>query len=83
MYVRRPRSVARFITRVLSQVHPGPVILMHDGGEVRSNTIAALPVVINALKRQGYSFITLDRSSSDLGHDRSPRPWHELSETLG
>lgn len=47
--------------RVLSQVRPGAVILFHDGGGNRNNTIAALPLIIADLKRQGYSFITLEK----------------------
>ncbi len=45
--------------RVLDAVKPGSIILMHDGGGDRSQTIAALPVIIKALKARGYSMVTL------------------------
>jgi len=35
----------------------GSVILMHDGGGDRSATVAALPVLIDALRAHGYSIV--------------------------
>ena len=32
---------------------------MHDGGGDRSQTVAALPAIINALRRRHYSFVTV------------------------
>jgi peptidoglycan/xylan/chitin deacetylase (PgdA/CDA1 family) len=45
--------------RVLSQVHPGAIVLQHDGGGDRSETLAALPDEIQTLKRRGYRFATI------------------------
>ncbi|MFC9694496.1 polysaccharide deacetylase family protein [Kribbella sp. NPDC056951] len=45
--------------RVLGGVKSGSVILMHDGGGNRSQTIAALPGILEKLKAQGYGFRTL------------------------
>jgi peptidoglycan/xylan/chitin deacetylase (PgdA/CDA1 family) len=53
-YLRPPAGT--IASRVLSQVHPGAIILMHDGGGDRSNTVAALPMIIAALRSQGYAF---------------------------
>lgn len=36
------------------------IILLHDGGGDRSQTVAALPAIIDALAAQGYSFVTVD-----------------------
>ncbi|GGR30649.1 polysaccharide deacetylase family protein [Deinococcus ruber] len=44
---------------VLAQVRPGSIILMHDGGGHRDSSMAALPVIVKALKAQGYSFVTV------------------------
>ncbi|MFI5527127.1 polysaccharide deacetylase family protein [Kitasatospora sp. NPDC051853] len=44
--------------RVLRQVRPGSVVLMHDGGGDRSQTVAALPLMIDGLRRRGYRFVT-------------------------
>ncbi len=42
---------------VLSQVHPGAVVLLHDGGGDRSQTVAALPDIIDGLVELGYTFV--------------------------
>ncbi|QKW18519.1 polysaccharide deacetylase family protein [Kitasatospora sp. NA04385] len=50
------------ITRaVLDQARPGAVILLHDGGGDRSQTVAALPAVIEGLTARGYAFARVDR----------------------
>ena len=50
---------------------PGSVILMHDGGGDRSQTMEALPQIISAWKAAGYRFVTVNEliesdSSIDL-----------------
>jgi len=47
---------------VLSNIHPGAIILMHDGGEWgdnRTNTIQSLYQIIPAIKEQGLEFVTI------------------------
>jgi peptidoglycan-N-acetylglucosamine deacetylase len=39
----------------------GQVILLHDGGGDRSQTIAALPRIIDALKAKGYQFVPVSQ----------------------
>jgi peptidoglycan/xylan/chitin deacetylase (PgdA/CDA1 family) len=46
-------------SRVLSAVRPGSIVVMHDGGGKRSGTLAALPGIIDALRRHGYRFRTV------------------------
>jgi chitin deacetylase len=41
---------------VLAQLRPGGVILMHDGGGNRSQTVDALGPLITVLRRAGYYF---------------------------
>jgi peptidoglycan-N-acetylglucosamine deacetylase len=38
---------------------PGTILLLHDGGGNRTNTVAALPGIIEAAKKKGYRFVTL------------------------
>jgi cellulose synthase/poly-beta-1,6-N-acetylglucosamine synthase-like glycosyltransferase/peptidoglycan/xylan/chitin deacetylase (PgdA/CDA1 family) len=38
---------------------PGEVIMMHDGGGNRSETVAALPLIIKDLEKRGYHFTTV------------------------
>ncbi len=52
-------STATIVQRVLSRVSPGAIILMHDGGGDRANTVAALPTIIKNLKKRGYEFATV------------------------
>ncbi len=56
-----PQVIAQ---RVLSQVKPGSIILLHDGLETRENPqvqnmIAALPIIIETLQAEGYRFVTI------------------------
>ncbi len=50
--------------RVLRRARSGTIILLHDGngtkhGSDRSRTVAALPQIIESLKSQGYTFVTV------------------------
>ncbi|MBW4477006.1 MAG: polysaccharide deacetylase family protein [Tolypothrix brevis GSE-NOS-MK-07-07A] len=56
-YSRPP--VSRLIRNVTRESKPGGIVLMHDGGGNRSNTVEALPQIINHFKKQGYSFVTI------------------------
>jgi peptidoglycan/xylan/chitin deacetylase (PgdA/CDA1 family) len=47
------------IERVLAQVRPGAIILSHDGGGNRSETLAAYPQIIRTLRSRGYRFETV------------------------
>ncbi|SKB14568.1 Polysaccharide deacetylase [Planktothrix sp. PCC 11201] len=52
-------SSDKIIDNVLKQAKSGGIILMHDGGGNRSETVKALPIVIKKLKEQGYTFVTV------------------------
>ncbi len=54
------------INRVLSQVGNGAIILMHDGGGDRSQTVAALPTIIETLHKRGFRFVTSQQLVADL-----------------
>lgn len=43
----------------INGAHPGGIILMHDGGGDRSQTVAALDRTITTLKQRGYEFVTV------------------------
>ncbi|MER5352269.1 polysaccharide deacetylase family protein [Kitasatospora sp. NPDC002551] len=45
--------------RVLNAVKPGSVVLFHDGGGDRGQTVAALPGILRTLKSRGYTFALL------------------------
>ncbi len=54
----RPGTLAIY-DRVVGGAHPGAIILQHDGGGDRSETLAALPHEIRTLRRRGYRFVTV------------------------
>lgn len=45
------------VSRAVGRTRPGGVILMHDGGGNRSQTVAALDRTIKRLKAKGYTFV--------------------------
>ncbi|GAA1587746.1 hypothetical protein GCM10009804_49830 [Kribbella hippodromi] len=60
-----PRDWARpgtnaIVHNILTRSHNRDVILMHDGGGNRAQTVAALDKVLPLLKAQGYSFPAMD-----------------------
>ena len=55
---RRPGTQA-IVNHLLSHAKPGAIILMHDGGGDRSQTLAALKTALPQLVEQGYVFRNL------------------------
>jgi peptidoglycan/xylan/chitin deacetylase (PgdA/CDA1 family) len=54
----RPGTDAIF-RRVAGAVQNGSIVIQHDGGGNRSQTLAALPREIQTLKARGYTFVTV------------------------
>jgi peptidoglycan/xylan/chitin deacetylase (PgdA/CDA1 family) len=55
---RRP-GVATIVHRAVAGARPGAIILLHDAGGDRAQTIAALPLIVNALRQRGYHLVTV------------------------
>jgi peptidoglycan/xylan/chitin deacetylase (PgdA/CDA1 family) len=49
------------LNRTLAGLEPGAIILLHDAGGDRSQTVAALPLIIKALRKRGYKLVTVPR----------------------
>jgi peptidoglycan-N-acetylglucosamine deacetylase len=47
------------IDGVMQQANAGNIILFHDGGGDRSQTVAALPVIIDQLRARGFQFVSV------------------------
>ena len=47
------------VADVMRQAKNGNIILFHDGGGDRSQTIAALPQIIDQLRAKGYQFVSV------------------------
>jgi peptidoglycan/xylan/chitin deacetylase (PgdA/CDA1 family) len=54
----RPGTGAIY-SNVVGNAHPGAIVIQHDGGGDRSETLAALPHEIDTLRREGYGFVTV------------------------
>ena len=54
-------SVESIMSYVKAQTKPGAIILMHDGGKNRSQTVAAIPVIVDWLFARGYSLTTVEQ----------------------
>jgi peptidoglycan/xylan/chitin deacetylase (PgdA/CDA1 family) len=61
-------GVPVIVQRALAGAHPGAIILLHDGGGDRTQTIAALPQIIHELRARGYHLVTVPQ----LLHDDPP-----------
>lgn len=56
----RPPS-AVIVRRVAAQIRPGDIVLLHDGGGDRRQTVKALPAIIEAIRAKGLQPVTLSR----------------------
>ncbi|HEY2768820.1 MAG TPA: polysaccharide deacetylase family protein [Solirubrobacteraceae bacterium] len=63
-------GTATIVQRALAGARPGAIVLMHDGGGDRSETIAALPAIVAGLRRKGLHPVTVPRLLLD---DPPPR----------
>jgi peptidoglycan/xylan/chitin deacetylase (PgdA/CDA1 family) len=54
-------GVQAIVQSALAGAHPGAIILMHDAGGDRSETIAALPAIIRGLRKRGLEPVTIPR----------------------
>jgi peptidoglycan-N-acetylglucosamine deacetylase len=62
---QEPESSA-IIDRVLEDAGNGAIILLHDGGGDRTQTIAALPKILTKLQERGFRFVTLQQMTEDM-----------------
>lgn len=51
------RNTEAILAQIKASTKPGSIILMHD---IHQTTIDALPAVLDYLKKEGYSFVTVD-----------------------
>jgi peptidoglycan/xylan/chitin deacetylase (PgdA/CDA1 family) len=58
-------GVPAIVQSALAGAHPGAIILMHDAGGDRSETIAALPEIVKGLRKRGLHPVTIPRLMLD------------------
>jgi peptidoglycan-N-acetylglucosamine deacetylase len=71
-------GVPAIVQSALAGAHPGAIILMHDAGGDRSETVAALPAIIEGLRRKGLHPVTIPK----LMLDDPPPPGQPLPKSL-
>jgi peptidoglycan/xylan/chitin deacetylase (PgdA/CDA1 family) len=54
-------------SRVVDETTDGSIILLHDGGGDRSQTVAALPLIIESLLARGFRFVRVDELANPGG----------------
>jgi peptidoglycan/xylan/chitin deacetylase (PgdA/CDA1 family) len=72
-------GVRRIVHAALTSARPGAIILLHDGGGDRSETVAALPRIIHQLRKRGYRLVTVPDLLRDDPPLRGQPPPHPLS----
>jgi cellulose synthase/poly-beta-1,6-N-acetylglucosamine synthase-like glycosyltransferase/peptidoglycan/xylan/chitin deacetylase (PgdA/CDA1 family) len=55
----KPIPAKEIVDSVLRQAGNGNIILLHDGGGDRTQTVAALPQIIDALRKKGYQLVSV------------------------
>jgi peptidoglycan-N-acetylglucosamine deacetylase len=65
-------GTSEIYSNIVDNAKPGAIILMHDGGGPRDETLAALPEIIDTLRARGYGFETV---SALLGDEMLYRPY--------
>jgi peptidoglycan-N-acetylglucosamine deacetylase len=75
---QRP-GVSKIIYTAVSGAQPGAIILMHDGGGDRSETVAALPRIIVRLRQRGFRMVTVSQLIADDPPASNQPPPHPLS----
>lgn len=58
-YVVYNNNSEKISSTIIKFTHPGYIITLHDGGGNRKNTVEALPIIIDVLKKNGYEFLTI------------------------
>jgi peptidoglycan/xylan/chitin deacetylase (PgdA/CDA1 family) len=69
----RPGS-KRIVRRVLDAARPGAIVLLHDGGGDRSQTVRAVPRIVRRLRARGYRLVTVPRLLADDPPSRKQGP---------
>lgn len=70
---RRP-GVNAIIQAAVRRARPGWIVLMHDAGGPRRQTVRALPHIIHQLRRRGFRLVTVPQMLADAPAPRRQRP---------
>ncbi|GAK09767.1 polysaccharide deacetylase family protein [Geomicrobium sp. JCM 19038] len=68
---KRP-GVANIINNVAPGSHPGDIVLFHDAGGNRSETVKALDKILDQLEKEGFEFVTVSELLLHSGYEGIP-----------
>jgi peptidoglycan/xylan/chitin deacetylase (PgdA/CDA1 family) len=71
-------GAGQIVRHVLAGARPGAIVLLHDAGGDRSQTIAALPSIISKLRARGFHLVTVPQ----LLAEDPPAPGQPLPASL-
>jgi cellulose synthase/poly-beta-1,6-N-acetylglucosamine synthase-like glycosyltransferase/peptidoglycan/xylan/chitin deacetylase (PgdA/CDA1 family) len=77
----RRTGVGRIVANAEPEGSDGAVLLLHDGGGDRSETVAAVSRVIDDLRLRGFQFRTVSQLAAERG--RATSPVHGLAHQRG
>jgi peptidoglycan/xylan/chitin deacetylase (PgdA/CDA1 family)/uncharacterized membrane protein YbhN (UPF0104 family) len=68
-------GVERIVARAAQVLRPGAILLLHDGdgsgrGDERSQTVAALPAIVDAARDRGLHLVTVSELAADVRPQR-------------
>lgn len=72
-------GVNAIVERAVDGARPGAIILLHDAGGDRSQTVAALPRIIAALRKKHYVLVTVP----ELLHDNPAPRVQNIASVIG
>jgi peptidoglycan/xylan/chitin deacetylase (PgdA/CDA1 family) len=75
----RQPGVPAIVSSALTGARPGAIVLMHDAGGTRTETVAALPQIITGLRAKGYTLVTVPK----LLLDNPPSANQDISSLVG
>lgn len=61
----RQPGVEKIVQNVMTNAKPGAIVLLHDAGGPREQTVAAIPRIVAGLRRRGYTLVTVPRLLAD------------------
>ncbi|MEU9283184.1 bifunctional polysaccharide deacetylase/glycosyltransferase family 2 protein [Streptomyces sp. NPDC048275] len=67
-------GVSKIVKWATPKNNEGAVVLMHDAGGDRSQTVKALDTYIKKMKKKGYSFTTVSGAMAKLNQGQNGRP---------
>ena len=70
-------GVNKITKKVLNGARPGDVVLFHDGGGNRKQTIQSLEVILNKLQKKGFKFVTISELMGNIKKENNEKSLEE------